>query len=253
MCCQDKIQYRIALTARNRMVYPSKGRSDLGIKREWVMDLLEGIKERKSIRAYKPDPISKESIEEILQLTIHAPSAINLQPWELIVVTGEEKERLSRRLIKAYKEKQIACSPGNVKPLPKTYGKRGAKTLALMKPFFEEMGVEVNEYINEGSCRFYGAPAAILFCLDDSFPRARMVDVGLALGYLVLTAHEFGLGTCPIGLITAYEDEIKDLLNIPENKKVVIGVALGYPDGDVPINRFKSQRDDLEKFVRWIE
>jgi nitroreductase len=217
------------------------------------MDLLKVIKERKSIRAYKPDPIPKERIEEILRLTIHAPSAINLQPWEFIVVTGEEKVRLSRRLIKAYKEKQIACSPGNVKPLPKTYGKRGAKTLALMKPFFEEMGVDIDQYINEGSCRFYGAPVAILFCLDDSFPKARMVDVGLALGYLALTAHEFGLGTCPIGLINAYEDEIKDLLNIPENKNVVIGMALGYPDWDVPVNRFKSQRDDLEKFVRWIE
>jgi len=217
------------------------------------MDLLKAIKERKSIRAYKPDPIPKDRIEEILRLTIHAPSAINLQPWEFIVVAGVEKERLSRTLIKAYREKQIACSPGNVKPLPKTYGKRGAKTLALMKPFFEEMGVDIDQYINEGSCRFYGAPMAIFLCLDDSFPKARMVDVGLALGYLALTAHEFGLGTCPIGLISAYEDEIKDVLNIPENKNVVIGVALGYPDWDAPINRFKSQRDDLEKFVRWIE
>ena len=217
------------------------------------MDLLKVIEERKSIRAYKPDPIPKDRIEEILRLTIHAPSAINLQPWELIVVTGEEKERLSRRLIKAYKEKQVACNPGNVKPLPKTYGKRGAKTLALMKPFFEEMGADIDQYINEGSCRFYGAPAAILLCLDDSFPKARMVDVGLALGYFVLTAHEFGLSTCPIGLISAYEDEIKDLLNIPENKNVVIGVALGYADSDISINRFKSTRDDLSRFVRWID
>jgi len=217
------------------------------------MDLLKVIKERKSIRAFKPDPIPKGKIEEILRLTIHAPSAINLQPWEFIIVTGEEKERLGRRLIKAYKEKQISCSPGNVKPLPKTYGKRGAKTLELMKPFFEEMGVNIDQYINEGSCNFYGAPVAILICLDDSFPNARMVDVGITLGYLVLTAHEFGLGTCPIGLIIAYEDEIKDLLNIPENKNVVIGVALGYPHSNIPINRFKSQRDDLEKFIRWIE
>ncbi|NWG01244.1 MAG: nitroreductase [Syntrophaceae bacterium] len=217
------------------------------------MDLLKALKERKSIRAFKPDPIPKERIEEILRLSIQAPSAINLQPWEFIVVTGEEKERLSRRLVKAYKEKQIACSPGNVKPMPKTYGKRGAKTLEMMKPFFEEMKVDIDQYINEGSCNFYGAPAAILLCLDDSFPKARMVDIGLALGYLILAAHEFGLGTCPIGLIVAYEDEIKDLLNIPENKNVVIGVAVGYPDEKSPINRFKSPRDDLSKFIRWVD
>lgn len=217
------------------------------------MDLLKVIRQRKTVRAFKPDPIPKETIEEIIKLSIHSPSAINLQPWEFIVLAGEEKERLGRRLIKAYREKQIACSPGNVKPLPKTIGKRGAKTLEMMNPFFEEMGVDSNLFINEGSCNFYGAPVAILICLDDSFPKARMVDIGITLGYLVLTAYEFGLGTCPIGLIIPYEDEIKDLLNIPENKKVVIGVALGYPDWSSPINRFKSSRDELKKFIRWID
>ena len=217
------------------------------------MDLLKVIKERKSIRAFTPDPIPKETLEEILKLAILAPSAINLQPWDLIVVTEEERERLSRRLIKAYKEKKISCGPGNVKPLPKTFAKRGAKTLELMNPFFEEMGVDPNQFINEGSCNFYGAPAAIFICLDDSFPKARLVDIGLALGYLILTSHEFGLGTCPIGLITAYEDEIKELLNIPENKIVVIGIALGYPDLKNPINRFKSPREDIGNFIRWIE
>ncbi len=217
------------------------------------MDLLKVIKERKSIRAFKADPVPREKIEEILSLTIHAPSAINLQPWEFIVVTGEEKERLGRRLIKAYRERKIGCSPGNVKPLPKTFGKRGAKTLELMNPLFEEMGVNSDQFTNEGSCNFYGAPVAILICLDNSFPEARMVDIGLALGYLLLVAHEFGLWTCPIGLITAYEDEIKDLLNIPENKRVVIGSALGYPDWNIPINRFKSPRDNFDKMVRWIE
>jgi nitroreductase len=122
-----------------------------------------------------------------------------------------------------------------------------------MNPFLEEMAVNSDKFINEGSCNFYGAPVAILICLDDSFPAARMVDIGIALAYFVLTAHDFGFSTCPIGLITAYEDEIKDLLNIPENKNVVIGVALGYPNRDIPINHFKSPRDDLEKFVRWIE
>ncbi|MCJ7705565.1 MAG: nitroreductase [Desulfobacterales bacterium] len=217
------------------------------------MDLIKAIKERRSIRAFKPDPVPKETIEEILKLAILAPSAINLQPWDLIVVTGEERERLSRRLIKAYKEKQISCGPGNVKPLPKTFAKRGAKTLELMNPFFEEMKADLNQFINEGSCNFYGAPVAILLCLDDSFPNARFVDIGLILGYLLLAAHVSDLATCPIGLITAYQEEIKDTLNIPESKNVVIGLALGYPDEKSPINRFKSQRDDFEKFVRWIE
>jgi nitroreductase len=217
------------------------------------MDLIKAILERKSIRAFRSDPILKESIEEVLNLALHAPSAINLQPWEFIVVAGEERERLSRRLIKAYREKKISCGPDAVKPLPKTIGKRGAKTQEAMSPFFKEMGVQSDQFINEGSCNFYGAPVAIIICLDDCFSKARYVDIGIALGYFVLSAHEKGLATCPIGLISAYEDEIKDVLNIPENKIVVIGIALGYPDQDSPINRFKSYREDLEKFARWID
>ncbi len=217
------------------------------------MDLIKAIQTRKSIRAFRADPIPKEKIEEVLKLSILAPSAINLQPWEFVVVIGEEKERLSRRLLKAYNEKKISCSPGNVKPLPKKISKRGAETLTLMNPFFEEMGVDPNSFINEGSCNFYGAPVAILIFIDDSFPKERLIDIGIVLGYLLLSAHEYGLGTCPIGLITAFEDEVKELLNISSNKNLVIGVALGYPDLNIPITRFKSHRDSLEKMVKWIE
>lgn len=217
------------------------------------MDLFEAIRERKTIRAFKPDPIPKETIEEILALTIHAPSAINLQPWEFLVVTGEEKERLTRRLLKAYSEKRISCSPGAVKSLPETCRQRGIATSEAMKPYLEQIGVTFEQFIDEGSCRFHGAPVAIIICLDGSFSKSRMVDIGVALGYLMLSAHGFGLGTCPIGLITAYEDEIKDLLNIPENKNVIIGVALGYPDWGNSVNRFKSPRESVDKFVTWIE
>ena len=217
------------------------------------MDLQTAIKERKSVRAFRPDPVPRETIEGILRLSIHAPSAINLQPWEFHVVAGEEKERLSRALIKAYREKQISCGPGTVKPLPKTFGKRGFKTLQGMNPFFEEMKVSSDSFINEGSCNFYGAPVAVLIFQDDSFSKASYVDIGIVLAYFLLAAHSFGLGTCPIGLINAYADEIKDLLNIPENKNLIVGAALGYPDWKSPINRFKSYREDLDKMVRWVE
>jgi len=217
------------------------------------MDLFQAIRERKSIRAFKPDPIPKETIEEILRLTIHAPSATNVQPWEFFVVTDEEKERLSRKLIKAYRERQVSCSPGAVKPLSQTYSQRVILTSESMKPYLKQVGFSFRQFINEGSCRFYGAPVAIIICLDDSFSKARMVDIGAALGYLILSAHGFGLGACPIGLITAYEDEIKELLNIPENKNVIIGVALGYPDWENSLNRFKSPRESLDKLVTWLE
>lgn len=217
------------------------------------MDLIEAVEERKSARAFKPDQVSREQIEEVLKHAIHAPSAINLQPWEFVVVMGEEKERLSRRLIKSYREKQISCSPGNVKPLAATFSKRGAQSFELMNPYLEKMGQDFNCFVNEGSCNFYGAPAAVIICLDNAFSKARLVDIGIALGYFILVAHHFGFSTCPIGLINAYEDDMKEILNIPENKDVVIGIAFGYADPESPVNRFKSPRDSLNNFVKWID
>ncbi len=217
------------------------------------MDLFNAIKERKSIRAFKPDPVPKEKVEEILRWVTNAPSAINLQPWEFFVVMGEEKERLSRRLIRSYREKQISCSPGNVKPLADAFTKRGVQSFELMNPYLEEMGTEFNRFINEGSCNFYGAPVAVILCLDNAFSKARLVDIGIALGYLVLVAQALGLATCPVGLINAYEDDIKEVLSIPDNKEVVIGVALGHPDWESPVNRFKSPREGLDSFVKWID
>jgi len=217
------------------------------------MDIMQAIKERRSIRAFKPDPVPRQKIEEVLRMAVQAPSAINLQPWEFTVIVGEERERLSRRLIKAYKEKQISCAPGNVKPLPPEVIARGMQAGEGMKPFLGEMGIEFDRFVNEGSCNFYGAPVAIILCIDNAFSKYNYVDIGITLGYLLLTAHSAGLWTCPIGLITAYAEEIKDELGIPNSKSVVIGVALGHPDWDAPINRFKSSRETLDTFVRWVD
>lgn len=216
------------------------------------MDALQAIRDRRSARAFKPTPVAKEKIVEILKLAVNAPSANNLQPWEFVVVMDEEKDRLSRKLLKAYKEKQISCGSGAVKPLPKAIKQRGIQTLEEMKGCVEKTGSDVDSFVNEGSCDFYGAPTAIIICIDDCFSARQFVDVGTAVGYLVLAAEASGLATCPIGLITDYADEIKELLNIPENKKVVIGIALGYADKENPIGQFRSSRADLKELARWI-
>jgi nitroreductase len=216
------------------------------------MDTLQAIRERRSARAFKPVPVPRERVEEILKLAVNAPSANNLQPWEFVVVMDEERERLSRRLLKAYQEKQISCGSGAVKPLPRAIRERGVKTLEAMKEYVEKTGGDVDSFVNEGSCNFYGAPVAIIICIDDCFSSRQLVDVGTAVGYLVLAAAASGLASCPIGLITDYADEIKELLNIPENKKVVIGVALGYADPTHPMAQFRSSRADIKELVRWF-
>ena len=108
-------------------------------------------------------------------------------------------------------------------------------------------------FINEGSCNFYGAPTAIILTLDNAFSSARLTDIGIVVGYLVLAAHAMGLATCPIGLIAAFDDEIKEELNIPEQKQVVIGIGVGYRDDASPVNKARSERVPISDVVKWRE
>ena len=216
------------------------------------MDLKKAIEERRSTRGFLDKPVSRDTLETLLRLATQAPSAINLQPWEFAVVSGEERKRLSRLLVKRMKERNISCGPGATRQLPEYFVERERGLLNVMRPYLPEQK-PFQDFINEGSCNFYGAPTAIIVTVDDVFSGARLTDIGIVVGYLVLAAHDLGLGTCPIGLITAFDDDIKDELSLPEEKRVVIGVAVGYRDPDAAINQPKSERAPLSDMVKWRE
>ena len=214
------------------------------------MDLMEAMKERRSTRAFLEKTVARETLEYLLHLATQAPSAINLQPWELTIVSGEEKKRLSRVLVKRMKERNITCGPGAKNPLSEAFMERQRGLLNTIQPHLPE-DIVFQNFINEGSCNFYGAPTAVIISIDQVFSSARFTDIGVLVGYLVLAAHGLGLSTCPIGLITAFDEDIKEELNISDEKQVVIGVAVGYGDPDAPINRGRSERVPLQDVVKW--
>lgn len=217
------------------------------------MDIFSAMQQRKSTRAYLAKEVSRRDIEEILSCAALAPSAINLQPWEFIVTYGEEKERLVRRLLKARLERQVRCGPGTEKPLPEKISLRAKEAMGAMEPHISAAGHDFNRFIEEGSCSFYGAPVAVIVVIDKLFPAVRYLDVGLAVSYLLLAAHAKGLGTCPIGLITAYSDDISNMLNIPDGKEILLGISLGYADENSQVNAFRTRRVNLKETVTWYE
>ncbi|MBL7211643.1 MAG: nitroreductase [Desulfobacteraceae bacterium] len=214
------------------------------------MDLIRAMEERRSVRAFLDRPVEREKLERLLQLATRAPSAINLQPWEITVVFGEEKKRLSRVLVKRMRERNISCAPGARNRLPEVFLERQRGLLDVILPNLPDEA-SFEDFINEGSCNFYGAPSAVIIVIDEVFSSVRLTDIGILLGYLLLGAHAMGLGTCPIGLITAFDDDIRELLNIPDQKQVVIGVGMGYADPEDPVNRARSNRVPLGDVVKW--
>lgn len=217
------------------------------------MDLITAMKERKSARAFTDKPVSRAQVEKIFECAGLAPSAINLQPWEYVVTYGEEKDRLIARLKKVHLERNVTCGPGTANPLPERFAKRSRAASEDLKPHVDALGMEFSRFIDEGSCGFYGAPIAIIVTIDRLFPKIRYLDVGLSVSYLLLAAHSLGLSTCPIGLITAYGEDIADVLNIQEEKEVLLCIALGYADDASPLNSIKTEREGLDEIRTWYE
>lgn len=214
------------------------------------MDLFKAMEERRSTRGFLDRPLERKILERLLYLATRAPSAINLQPWEFVVVSGEERKRLSRMLVKLLRERKTTCGPSAKAPLPLYFKRRQKDLLDRIAPLLPE-GAVFQEFINEGSCNFYGAPTAVILTIDSVFSSQHFTDIGITMGWFLLAAHAMGLGTCPVGIISSFKDEIREHLNITETKDVVISIAVGYPDPEASVNRSRSDRVPLTDVVKW--
>lgn len=215
------------------------------------MQVSDAIQDRRSCRDFSQRPVERDTLQRLMELAIRAPSAINLQPWQFTVVEDEEVARLSRKLQRARAETGKGCAPDSLTPLAEIYVERKRELSRGMGPIMQKAGVDAASFIDQGSLNFYGAPAVVVACLDKSFDRVRALDLGIAVGWLLLAARELGLDTCPIGLVAAYQEPIREFLNIADNYQVLLAVALGYGQEGSVLNSFRSPRAELNDVVRW--
>jgi len=75
--------------------------------------------------------------------------------------------------------------------------------------------------------------------------------MGMFMQNIMLAAREFGLATCPQAALAEYPDTVRETLEIEPELAVVGGIALGYPDPDAPVNRYRTEREPLTAFTRW--
>jgi len=102
-----------------------------------------------------------------------------------------------------------------------------------------------------GMSRFFGAPHLAIVYVDASLSELSLLDVGLALENLMLAAWHFGVGTCPEAAAVLYPQVLRDCLEIPETKRIVLGVALGYPDTSHAVTTYRSLREPSDVLVSW--
>jgi nitroreductase len=221
------------------------------------MDVIEAVKKRKSIRGYKPDPVPKEVLEQILELASHAPSAMNTQPWEFTVLTGEVLDNVRRSNVDLLSSGVLPNPEHVVTSWPKESIYR-QRQVHLAKQLFQLMDIpredkEKRAKWLERGFRYFDAPAAIILstdrCLSESGP---LLDIGAVMQTICLTALHFGLGTCIEDQGTMYPQVLRKYAHIPESKRIIAAIAIGYPDWDFPANKVESEREPIKNVTTWL-
>lgn len=224
------------------------------------MELIEAVQTRRIIRGFKPIPVPIDTLVDILDMARMAPSATNCQPWEFIVLTGESLQTAKRvnveqAINKAAITLDIPVCPPN--ELPSPYVDRQN---ALAQDLFSAANIERSdkerrkEWQIRGK-RFFDAPAAILICADErifnSQHQITLIDVGIVTQTIALLALDYGLGTCIQQDTVFFPDALRESLDIPHSKRLLVALCVGYPEPDFPANKFIRTREPLDSMVTW--
>jgi len=221
------------------------------------MTLEEAIRGRRSIRKFRRDPIPEEVLREILDQARWAPSWGNTQPWELYVLTGDALEEYRTTKHRKMMVAGEAFSPDIPMPevwpehLNKRYKENGKIVLTAMGIAREDK--EGRNRLYENMFLLFDAPCLIVACIDAKSPvEYAMLDIGLILQTLCLSAYDKGIGSCIMAVSIGYPALLRKIAAIGDDRRIVMGVVLGYPDPDYPLNRFERVRADISEFVRWV-
>lgn len=171
-------------------------------------ETISTILSRRSIRNYRPEPLPREILEQVLQAGLYAPSARNRQPWHLTMVTSPAAiERLTAEV--------------------------RAATLRMPDNPYTAMVQREQYRVN------FGAPALLIVSADPSAAGTAQADCALVLGNVFLAAHSLGVGSCWVNQLGILSDEpgfrsVLDSFGVPSQNRIYGCAALGYAEGAHP-------------------
>lgn len=220
------------------------------------MNIIEAIHKRKSIRDFQAKPVSKDILKEILELAARSPSAMNTQPWEFMVVSGEVLDKIRKANVEKLNSGEAPQSEHSVVGWTKDsiYRKRQVE---LAKELFRLMGIAREDEKKrkawlERGFRYFDAPCAIIILTDKSLEEsAPLLDLGAIMQTICLAATHYGLGTCIEDQGVMYPKVLRQHLNIADSKRIVMSIAIGYPNEDFPANNLTSSREPIESLTSW--
>ena len=221
----------------------------------------QAITGRMSARAFLPNPVPRELLEHILDVSSRAPSGTNTQPWNVYVLQGASRDSLVDKVCAA--SDAIAANPELAKEYREEYDYYPEKWIS---PFIDRrrengwglyglLGIQKGEkekmYAQQlRNFKFFDAPVGIFVTIDRVMGRGSLVDVGMFLQNIMVAAKGHGLDTCPQAAWNGFSKIIMPHIGAPENELLVCGISLGFAD---PADKVNTFRVPAAEFTKWLE
>jgi nitroreductase len=222
------------------------------------MDAYEAMMSRRSVRRFLPDPIPKATLERMLRAAGHAPSDNNIQPWQVHVVTGAVKDRLSDAIITAIKTAPPGAHKSEFQHYPAEWfepyqGRRrklGFDLYATLGIAREDKAGRERQMLE--NFRFFGAPVGLFVTMDRRLAIGMLVAIGMFLENLSIAARAEGLDTCAQAAFLAYHEVIRRELAIAPEQMLTCGMTIGKADPGAPENGLAVDKLAVGDFTRFL-
>ncbi len=216
-------------------------------------DLTQLLAQRRSVRAYLPDPVPRAAVARICTAARMAPSGANLQPGKFHVLAGYALDGLKTCLSEAVTNGAEIESEYSYFPPTMSAGLK-ARQRAAGFALYNALGIARRDVAArranfDRNYRFFDAPVGIIVTIDRDMGKGCFMDLGLSMMALFLAAEAEGYGTSGIGAIANYGSVVRKHLDLPADEMVVCGIALGRADPDAAVNQFKTDRAPLADFT----
>ena len=217
--------------------------------------LEELLGERYSVRAFLPQPVPREIIEHVLAVAQRTASWCNSQPWQVIIASGEEKERFRKAI---YAEAASGGPHDSDFPFPREYlgvylerrresGFQLYNTLGIARGDKAAYARQALENYN-----FFGAPHVAVIHTDEPLGIYGAIDCGAYVSNFMLAAQALGLGTIPQAALARHSGLIRRHFSLADNRRVVCGISFGYADHADRINSYRTSRASVANTVTFI-
>ena len=222
------------------------------------------IESRFSARAFRPEPVPREVIEDVLRVASRAPSGNNAQPWKVYVLQGQSLAGLVGKVCNAHDA--LFANPALAAEYLEEYDYYPRQWIS---PYIERrrengwslyglLGITKSDKAkmhaqHNRNFRFFDAPVGLMFTVDRIMGQGSLLDYGMFLQSIMVAARARGLDTCPQAAWNGFSKIILPHLGAEPNEMIVCGMALGHQDAQAIENTLHTPRESVQSITTWLD